>query len=106
MSEQGALPGAVVHAYSDYKSLALKSPSLSSTVGEKVGQYHIDLPSGLYYLTAEGQTEKGEYFSYHGLNPVTVGEDYQWIPFFALPDKKIQCEDGFQGIGGHVYTPF
>lgn len=103
LSEQGALPGAVVYAYHDYKSLASRSHSFSSTVGEKTGQFHLDLQPGLYYLTAEGTTKAGKYYSYHGLNPVTVGSEPQWVPFFAMPDKTGKCEDGFQGLGGHVY---
>jgi hypothetical protein len=102
LSETGPVTDAVVTAYPDYTSLSTQQNGFISTPGEKPGQYRISLPQGKYYLVARGSDHNTKLFGYHGLNPLSVSEEYRWIPLIVLPQNKAQCEPGFQGIGGRV----
>ena len=99
LSETGPVTDAVVTAYPDYTSLSTQQNGFISTPGEKPGQYRISLPQGKYYLVARGSDHNTKLYGYHGLNPLSVSEEYRWIPLIALPRNKAQCEPGFQGIG-------
>jgi hypothetical protein len=102
LSENGSVVDAVVTAYPDYTSLRNQQNGLTSTPGEKPGQYRISLPQGKYYLVASGSDHTTELYGYHGLNPLQIDEEYRWIPLILLPKNKAQCEPGFQGVGGRV----
>jgi hypothetical protein len=41
-------------------------------------------------------------FAYHGLNPVSITENYRWLPFFAVESDGPAYIAGPQGIGGTV----
>ena len=103
LSEHGAVKNPLVLAYRDFQSLATQQDAIVSRPGEKPGQFQIHLKPGSYYLTATGIDSQQQLFSYHGLNPITITEEDQWVPFLATPDSKATCQPGFQGIGGHVY---
>ena len=102
LSEQGPVAGAQVTAFADYLSLADQRHGQTSTFGDKPGQFRLDLEPGIYYFIAEGADQQHQYFTYHGLNPITVKDQYQWVPFFAMPSQAARCEEGFQGVGGQV----
>lgn len=102
LTDQGPVLQAKVMAYADYESLTQNRPAFTSSTTEKPGQFIIDLPEGSYYFTAQGTMNGKDVFTYHGLNPITVNNNKNWIPFFAVPDHSPSCEDGFQGIGGQV----
>lgn len=102
LTDKGPLPAAEVRAYRDYTDLQHRANAIISQTGAKPGQYKIELPPGKYYVTAEGQDQGKPLFSYHGLNPITITDSYQWIPFFALPNREVQCDAGYQGLGGQV----
>jgi len=102
MTDSGPAEGAKVMAYRTFADLTGKTNAVVSEEGAKPGQYRIDLPPGKYYLTARGHRQGQSFFSYHGLNPITIGDAYQWIPFFVLPESQVDCEAGYQGIGGRV----
>ena len=93
---------ATVMAYPTFTDLHQQTNAIKSTQGKKPGQYTLELAPGKYYLTAESHHQGQPLFAYHGLNPITIGNDYQWIPFFILPAPAAQCEAGFQGLGGRV----
>lgn len=91
-----------VIAYRSFSDLSHQTNGISSSAGSKPGQYILNLDPGKYYLVAKDSTHTPSLFGYHGLNPITIGDTYQWIPFFVLPEPPAQCESGFQGIGGTV----
>lgn len=101
VSAQGAVDQATVSAYPEYSALLAGTTPYRSTPGEKTGQFRLELPAGRYYFTA---TAPGSppFFSYHGLNPISITEAGRWLPFFAVPEQAKTCDDGFQGIGGRV----
>jgi len=102
LSGQGPVLDAEVHAYADYSSLVARQNGLVSTPGEKPGQYRLELPPGKYFLAASGKQDGVELFSFHGVNPVTITADYQWLPFFALPFSPPTCNAGPTSISGLV----
>ncbi|MEN8135598.1 MAG: carboxypeptidase-like regulatory domain-containing protein [Thermodesulfobacteriota bacterium] len=92
-----------VFAYPDYQSLVNKEDYVKSSPGEKEGQYKLELPPGNYYLTATGELAGQRLFSYHGINPITIGEDYRWLPFFLSAEQGPLCTKGEgQGLSGLV----
>lgn len=93
---------ATVIAYRSFTDMHLQANGTISSPGSKPGQYRLDLPPGKYYLVAQDSKHTPPFFGYHGLNPITIGDTYQWIPFFVLPAPPVQCEPGFQGIGGTI----
>ena len=93
---------ATVMAYRTFTDLRHQTNAIVSTQGKKPGQYTLELAPGQYYLTAKGENQGQPLFAYHGFNPITITNDYQWIPFFILPSHSAQCEAGFQGIGGRI----
>jgi len=102
LTDSGPAEGAKVVAYRTFADLTAKANAVVSVEGGKPGQYRIDLDPGKYYLTASSQRQGQSFFAYHGLNPITIADAYQWIPFFVLPETKLNCEVGYQGIGGRV----
>lgn len=103
LTAKGPASEAKVHAYRNAADLQARINPIVSTPGSKPGHYTLRLAPGKYYLTATAQEAGGQpLFAYHGLNPITVGDDYQWIPFFVQPAREAQCESGYQGIGGRV----
>ncbi len=103
LSEKGPLPEAVVLAYPDYDSFAADKKAIGSQPLEKPGQFHMELPPGEYFFVAKGRQNGQDFFSYHGLNPISISDSYKWLPFFALAADQILCSDGPQGIGGQVF---
>lgn len=102
-SDQGVVAGSRVFAYPDYQALINKQDYVQSSPGEKAGQYKLDLPPGSYYLTATGELAGQRLFSYHGINPITVGDDYRWLPFFLSAEQQPVCRTGEgQGLSGLV----
>jgi len=102
LSRKGPVPDALVTAYQDYASLRSGENGVISTPGEKPGQYRLKLPEGKYYLVATGTEEGTELFGYHGLNPIHLAKEYQWVPILVQPKGKVECGPGFQGLGGQV----
>jgi len=102
-SHEGPVAESRVIAYPDFESLVKKEKSIESSPGEKDGQYSLELPPGIYYLVATGKLNGRELFSYHGLNPITVTDEYRWLPFFLSPEREPVCKKGDeQGISGIV----
>lgn len=101
LTDKGPVEASVM-AYRSYTDLHAQTNAVLSTPGAKTGQYKLELPPGKYYLAAKGQNQGQTLFAYHGLNPITITDTLQWIPFFVLPETKARCEAGFQGIGGRI----
>ena len=102
MAPEGPLQDAVVYAYPDFQSLGSNTGGHISLPGEKAGQFSLDLVPGTYFFIARGSFNGKEMFAYHGLNPVSVTDDFHWLPFFAVQSHKPTCRNGPQGIGGTV----
>lgn len=102
LTAQGPATSAQVSAYRTFTDLHRQTNAIVSRPGAKPGLYTLDLTPGRYFLTAKGQDQGHSLFSYHGLNPITITDSPQWIPFFVLPVRAAQCEPGFQGIGGRI----
>jgi len=99
---EGPLQDAVVYAYPDFSSLESNTGGLASLPSEKAGQFHFDLEPGTYFFVARGTFNGKEMFAYHGLNPVSITDDFQWLPFFTVQSHETTCRYGPQGIGGTV----
>jgi hypothetical protein len=102
MVPEGPLQDAVVYAYPDFASLESNTGGIASQPGEKPGQFLLDLSPGTYFFIARGTVDGIGMFAYHGLNPVSVTDDFQWLPFFAVQTFPAVCRSGPQGIGGTV----
>lgn len=103
LSRKGPVVDSKVTAYPDYASLRNQVNGVLSTPGEKPGQYRLELPEGKHYLVATGIGEDGALlFGYHGLNPIFIADQYQWVPILVQPENTSRCEEGFQGVGGQV----
>ncbi len=102
LTDKGPATTPLVQAYPTFTDLRLQTHALFSTPGAKPGLYTLELPPGKYYLVAKSHEHGHPLFAYHGLNPITITDTRQWIPFFVLPVHPSQCEAGFQGIGGRV----
>ena len=100
ITPDGPLANARVFAYRDFSSLAAGSNSITSQPGEKTGQFKLELTPGKYYFIARGSQDDRKMYSYHGLNPVSIPEDYLWLPFFAVESSPLSYLKGPQGIGG------
>ncbi len=101
LSRQGPVAGGRIEAFSSYEKLAGGSPAAVSEPGEKAGLFRLDLPAGSYFITAHGTLSDGTPgFSYHGLNPLTVGDVPLWLPIFLSETTAASCEAGPTGIGG------
>lgn len=102
-SDNGPIISSRVFAYPDYQSLVVNKNFIKSDPGEKAGQYRIELPPGSYYLTATGELDGQQLFSYHGINPIITTDDYRWLPFFLARKNDPICKKGpEQGIKGVV----
>lgn len=103
-SESGPVRDATVIAYSSYGDLAIGREFRKSEPGSHDGQYSLTLPPGNYYLLAHANLEGRRLFSYHGVNPITVTDDYRWLPFVLVPDNKMSCQKtiGQSSITGQV----
>lgn len=102
LNEKGPASATVI-AYRSFTDLHRQTNGIMSSQGSKPGQYKLDLAPGKYYLVARDSKHTPPLYGYHGLNPIIIGDTYQWIPFFVLPEDPVQCEPGFQGIGGTVF---
>jgi hypothetical protein len=96
----GPLADSRVLAYPDFTSLASGADGIESEPGEKPGQFRLKLAPGKYYFIARGFENGNRMYSYHGLNPVSVPEDYLWLPFFAVKSSPPEYSTGPTGIGG------
>lgn len=86
LSSSGPVENSKVYAYESFDDIKKGRPSYGSAEGEKKGFYILELPPGSYYLTASGRVDEKDYFSFHGANPVYIGEKKLWIPLMALPE--------------------
>jgi hypothetical protein len=102
LSTTGPLENSSLYAYPDFPSLVNNTHGIESLPGEKAGQFRLQVKRGTYYLVARGELDGEKMFAYHGLNPVTINEDYLWLPFFAVASSKPLYKEGPQGIGGVV----
>jgi hypothetical protein len=102
ITPDGPLADSQVLAYPDFTSMASDLNSTASQPGPKPGQFQLELKPGKYYFIARGTQNNSRYYSYHGLNPLTVEEDYLWLPFFAVQSSLIEYSAGPTGIGGAV----
>jgi len=73
------LAGARVYAYKSFGEMRAFQPvAVSDPTGDD-GAYRMDLPAGRYYLAVkkraaegDGPLEEGDYYCFHGSNPITV----------------------------------
>jgi hypothetical protein len=102
-SHDGPVAESRVIAYPDFESLVRHEKSIESSPGEKGGQFRLKLSPGVYYLIATGERDGRKLFSYHGLNPITIGDEYRWLPFFLSTEKEPVCKKVERaGISGLV----
>jgi len=103
-SESGPVRDATVFAYRSYEDLVFGRELLKSEPGSHEGQYSLSLPPGNYYLVARATFEGRRLFSYHGVNPIAVTDDYRWLPFILVPETKGICQEalGQSSITGRV----
>lgn len=88
LSEEGPIDPSNVQAYVRFQDIKNGSPAYISIPGEKKGFYKIELPPGIYYLTASGHTGEKKHFSFHGFNPVKIEDNDLWIPFMVTPETR------------------
>lgn len=99
----GPLANAQIQAFPDIGSLLNgRDGFVSRTNKDKPGQFTLDIPAGAYFFIAHGSQDDQDFFSYHGLNPITISDEYLWLPFFAVQSKPASCEEGPPGISGRV----
>lgn len=103
-SETGPIRGATVFAYQNYEDLAAGRNFRKSEPIDRDGHYRLTLPAGSYYLLARANLEGRQLFSYHGVNPITVTNEYRWLPFVLVPENKENCAEtpGQSRITGQV----
>lgn len=103
-SETGPIRGATVFAYQSYQDLVAGRNFRKSEQMDRDGHYSLTLPAGSYYLLARANLEGRQLFSYHGVNPITVTNEYRWLPFVLVPENKGACEEtlGQSHITGQV----
>lgn len=102
-SESGPVSEATVFVYRNYEDLASGREFSKSLPGDRKGHYKLQLPVGNYYLIARATQEGRPLFSYHGVNPISVSEDYRWLPFLLVEENETTCrESPGQSITGRV----
>lgn len=103
-SETGPAKNATVFAYRSYEDLVADRVFRKSEQGSRDGQYSLNLPPGSYHLLARANLGGRQLFSYHGVNPIAVTEDYRWLPFIVVPENKMVCREttGQNRITGQV----
>lgn len=102
-SEQGPASGATVSAYTSYEDLVANRVFQKSEPGVKEGQFTLQLDPGRYYLVAHAGQKDHPLFSYHGINPISVTNDYLWLPFLLVEETQATCQSApEQGISGKV----
>ncbi len=89
LTEKGPLVESHVSAYRSFTEMRDGAPASISVSGDRRGFYRLDLSPGIYYLSASGADKEGEYYSFHGANPITVEDNDLWIPFMVLPVKNV-----------------
>lgn len=92
-SEIGPAKGGTVFAYLNNEDLAADREFRKSEPGSRDGQYSLQLPPGTYFLVARASLDGSRLFSYHGVNPITVGEDYRWLPFLLVKENLVSCRE-------------
>lgn len=88
-SSAGPLQGARVKVFRTYDDISAGVSQLTSAPADKDGVYRFSLPPGAYYFVAEGEANGKRYFSYHGNNPVKVGDGKLWL---ALMGNEVSGE--------------
>jgi len=102
-SEHGPAADATVFAYSSYENLVANLISGKSDRGSTPGQYRLQLPPGSYYLLARAELDKRHLFSYHGVNPIIISDEYRWLPFLLVEETPTTCvASPQQGVSGQV----
>lgn len=102
LSSDGPLPDAVVMAYTDFTALAAGKNPIISNPGDKPGVYRLELAPGTYYFVAHGNKDGKPLFSYHGLNPIIITEEYRWLPFCLVDAGSTEVFSSTPGIEGQV----
>lgn len=102
LTSEGPLPDAMVMAYPDFTALAEGKNSIISNPGDKPGVYRLELAPGTYYFVARGNKDGKPLFSYHGLNPIIVTDEYRWLPFCLVDIGSTEVIPGASGIEGQV----
>lgn len=100
LSAAGPIADSTVFAYPDFAALAADRDAVPSEPGDKPGQFKLTLPPGRYFIVARGHENATAMYSYHGLNPILIGDEYRWLPFFAVPAEPADCSEGAPGISG------
>lgn len=102
--ESGPVKDATVFAYLNYEDLISDRVFRKSEQGTHDGQYSLTLPPGSYHLLARANLAGRKLFSYHGVNPIVVTDDYRWLPFILVPENKLTCQQssGHSSITGQV----
>jgi len=102
-TEHGPAPEATVFAYTSYENLVANQVAGKSEKGTKQGQFKIELPPGSFYLVAHADIDNHHFFSYHGVNPITISDEYRWLPLLLVEELPATCVTAErQGISGHV----
>ncbi len=102
LSSAGPLPDAVVKVYHDFIALVAGKNPIISNPGDKSGVYRLELAPGTYYFVAHGNKDGKPLFSYHGLNPIIITEEYRWLPFCLVDAGSTEVLSGTPGIEGQV----
>ena len=101
--DKGLLDTSQVSAYKKYSDIINAAPAYTSSPGDKPGYYKLQLPAGIYYITASGKLNNREFFSYHGANPFRIEEGKLWLPFMTTPKTPASAKDSASaGIYGMV----
>lgn len=87
-TEEGPLKDSSVKAFSRLGDIGSSLPLAASSSGERPGYFRLELPPGRYYFVGEGDVNGKRYFSFHGANPVTVGDERLWLPFAAVESSS------------------
>ena len=101
-TESGALKDAKVYVFKDYKDLQEGSFYLISGATDQEGLYKFDLPEGEYYFVAKGSLGDKDFFSYHGGNPISIGNQKMWLPLIANEVKMPVISDAAGSLKGTI----
>jgi len=101
-TEVDVLPGAKVLAHRSYGDLLAGSAPLAEAKADKKGLYSLSLQPGEYFFSARGISGGKEYFSYHGSNPIKLGEEKLWLALNATSDPEPVYGEGPTAVSGKI----
>jgi hypothetical protein len=114
VTEANPLEGAVVLLFSSQAVGFQGKPDFQSTPTPATGEFRLEVPAGRYFLIARksatglgGELRPGDYSSYYGGNPVTLGAAEQievGISCSPIVDVGAERISGGTGIRGRVFS--